>query len=168
MNNWWTEERTESLRKMFAEKMSASEIANALGAYSRNAVCGKLARLGLMRGFGTRHPSAPATKRARARKPKMVNFNRVEAARGRLDPEPFVCRDAADVAPRHLTLLELEEGDCRFPYGEVSYTFCGNLVREGSPYCPAHSRLCYLGIPTPKRAPYVERKGTGGVFGRAA
>lgn len=45
----WTDEITERLREMWAQRMPASAIAAALGAPSRNTVCGKLKRLGLVR-----------------------------------------------------------------------------------------------------------------------
>lgn len=107
-------------------------------------------------------------KRAKTAKPRAINFNRIEAARGRIDPEPFVMR-AVEVVPRHRTLLELEDGDCRFPYGDGPFTFCGNPIKKGSPYCGAHSALCFNGIPVPKRAPHLDLgKGTGGVFRRSA
>lgn len=43
----WSESRVERLRKLWAAGMSASEIAQELGGTSRNAVIGKLSRLGL-------------------------------------------------------------------------------------------------------------------------
>ena len=43
----WTDERTEKLKKLWAEGLSASQIANQLGGVTRNAVIGKVHRLGL-------------------------------------------------------------------------------------------------------------------------
>ena len=43
----WTDERIERLKKMWAEGATASQIADELGAVSRNAVIGKAHRLGL-------------------------------------------------------------------------------------------------------------------------
>jgi len=43
----WTDERVELLKKMWAEGNSASQIAKELGAVTRNAVIGKVHRLGL-------------------------------------------------------------------------------------------------------------------------
>lgn len=43
----WTGERIDRLRSLFAEKLSFSQIAAALGGVSRNAVIGKAHRLGL-------------------------------------------------------------------------------------------------------------------------
>ena len=43
----WTEERVELLKKLWAEGLSASQIAGRLGGVTRNAVIGKVHRLGL-------------------------------------------------------------------------------------------------------------------------
>ena len=43
----WTDERVEQLKKMWNEGQSASQIAKELGGVTRNAVIGKVHRLGL-------------------------------------------------------------------------------------------------------------------------
>ena len=43
----WTEQRVELLKKLWAEGSSASQIAAQIGGISRNAVIGKIHRLGL-------------------------------------------------------------------------------------------------------------------------
>ncbi|MFZ9950639.1 MAG: GcrA family cell cycle regulator, partial [Gemmobacter sp.] len=43
----WTDERVETLRRMWLEGQSASQIAKELGGVTRNAVIGKVHRLGL-------------------------------------------------------------------------------------------------------------------------
>ena len=43
----WTEERVELLKKLWAEGLSASQVAKQLGGVTRNAVIGKVHRLGL-------------------------------------------------------------------------------------------------------------------------
>ena len=43
----WTDDRVELLKKLWAEGLSASQIANRLGGVTRNAVIGKVHRLGL-------------------------------------------------------------------------------------------------------------------------
>jgi len=47
--------------------------------------------------------------------------------------------------PRHLQLVELDAGDCRYPYGDAAegeaITFCGHPQREGSSYCLGHFHL---------------------------
>ena len=52
----WTDERVELLKKMWGEGQSASQIAKELGGVTRNAVIGKVHRLGL----STRSGAAPA------------------------------------------------------------------------------------------------------------
>ena len=57
MNEQWPDERTERLKVLWRQGLSASQIARVLGAgLTRNAVCGKLFRLGL-----ASKPSAPVT-----------------------------------------------------------------------------------------------------------
>jgi len=58
----WTDERVETLKRMWAEGQSASQIAKELGGVTRNAVIGKVHRLGLSnRAEGEEQPAAPAT-----------------------------------------------------------------------------------------------------------
>jgi GcrA cell cycle regulator len=50
-----------------------------------------------------------------------------------------------EIDPRHLCLLDLERGDCRYPYGGdeegEAITFCGHPKRPGSSYCAPHFHL---------------------------
>jgi GcrA cell cycle regulator len=50
-----------------------------------------------------------------------------------------------EIDPRHLSLFELERGDCRYPYGGdeagEAITFCGHPRRPGSSYCTPHFHL---------------------------
>lgn len=57
----WTDERVETLKRMWAEGLSASQIAKDLGGVTRNAVIGKVHRLGLSnRTEGGEAPAAAA------------------------------------------------------------------------------------------------------------
>jgi GcrA cell cycle regulator len=156
----WTEERLENMRDMFADRLSASQIAERFGV-TRNVVCGKLARMGLTRAADQHLSSAP--KKPRVPKHEAVGApagslafkvihsikrKQREAEDGGIDPQPFVCRDAADIVPRHLDLLELAEQDCKYPYGDGPITFCGHPRRKGTPYCPGHCAVAFNGIPT--------------------
>jgi GcrA cell cycle regulator len=64
----WTDERVETLKKMWAEGQSASQIAKELGGVTRNAVIGKVHRLGLSNRVGgggvaeAEDDATPATK----------------------------------------------------------------------------------------------------------
>lgn len=61
----WTDERVEILKKMWGEGQSASQIAKELGGVTRNAVIGKVHRLGLSNRAGS--TAAPAAKPAAAK-----------------------------------------------------------------------------------------------------
>ncbi|MBD9526285.1 MULTISPECIES: GcrA family cell cycle regulator [Paracoccus] len=63
----WTDERVETLKRMWAEGQSASQIAKELGGVTRNAVIGKVHRLGLSNRNedGTEMPAAPAAPEAK-------------------------------------------------------------------------------------------------------
>ncbi|MBB1491232.1 MULTISPECIES: GcrA family cell cycle regulator [unclassified Paracoccus (in: a-proteobacteria)] len=57
----WTDDRVETLKRMWAEGQSASQIAKELGGVTRNAVIGKVHRLGLSnRTESEEQPAAPA------------------------------------------------------------------------------------------------------------
>ena len=58
----WTDERVEILTKMWAEGNSASQIAKELGGVTRNAVIGKVHRLGLSNRATTNTASKSDTK----------------------------------------------------------------------------------------------------------
>ena len=57
----WTDERVELLKKMWTEGQSASQIAKELGGVTRNAVIGKVHRLGLSNRTGGAASAAPAS-----------------------------------------------------------------------------------------------------------
>jgi len=64
----WTDERVETLKRMWSEGQSASQIAKELGGVTRNAVIGKVHRLGLSNRTSGAAP-APAAKPAAKEKP---------------------------------------------------------------------------------------------------
>ncbi|NQY59317.1 GcrA family cell cycle regulator [Cognatishimia sp.] len=81
----WTDERVELLKKMWGEGQSASQIAKELGGVTRNAVIGKVHRLGLSNRATTSTKSDSATK-AEA-KPKAAPKPKA-AAKPKADPMP--------------------------------------------------------------------------------
>ena len=58
----WTDERVETLKKMWSEGQSASQIAKELGGVTRNAVIGKVHRLGLSNRAGAAPAAATSVK----------------------------------------------------------------------------------------------------------
>jgi hypothetical protein len=41
------------------------------------------------------------------------------------------------------TLLELEGGDCRYPFGDGPFLFCGDPAQDKSSYCSGHHEICF-------------------------
>src|ERR1044071_1933610 len=68
----WTDERVELLKKVWAEGLSASQIAAELGGITRNAVIGKVHRLGR-----PGRAKSPSTAAPRPRKPRSSGMIRV-------------------------------------------------------------------------------------------
>lgn len=80
----WTDERVETLKRMWAEGQSASQIAKELGGVTRNAVIGKVHRLGLSNRVGPGAKDEDASEEVVAAAPKAE----APAAAARPDPAP--------------------------------------------------------------------------------
>lgn len=52
-----------------------------------------------------------------------------------------VKKDQSQAKPYNMTIEQLGPKDCRYPYGDGPYTFCGNSCATGTPYCPEHHAL---------------------------
>jgi GcrA cell cycle regulator len=152
----WSHDHSEALRQYLVEGMSYSAIAAAINAkyktsYSRNATIGRAKRMGLS---GPKWPKNLSTRRPRrSRREKATGLHQ---ARERHVPDYFMRipvfeRTKAlklrcvEIVPRHLSLLDLEDGDCRYPYGGdedgEAITFCGHPRQDESSYCTAHFHL---------------------------
>ena len=142
----WTDERVEKLTKLWAEGLSASQIAAQLGDVSRNAVIGKVHRLNLpgraksggavaaARPAAPKRPAAPVAPAA----PRATTFQQARpapaapraaarpapAAKDDFEFEPMVATalpTAGDfVLPTSLklALTELTERTCKWPVGD--------------------------------------------------
>ncbi|MEX0404382.1 GcrA family cell cycle regulator [Aquibium sp. LZ166] len=157
----WTDERVELLRKLWAEGLSASQIAAQLGGVSRNAVIGKVHRLKL----SSRGRAAPAQTRQKKPKPAGAKAPRaassprsmpqtVGATALKVDyqSEPAIRPSARPVESvvvpisRHLKLAELTDKTCKWPNGDPlteEFHFCGNDSLDTGPYCTYHARLAF-------------------------
>jgi GcrA cell cycle regulator len=141
----WTAERVEQLKTCIRAGLSCSRIAAEIGV-SRNAVIGKMNRLGLSR-----------PKKAPAREPEATtgragnggsNVTRIFSQHRivmRLPAEP-----QGQVISLHdgrgCSLLELGPRNCRWPISEPGardFCFCGGTQVEGLPYCAGHARIAY-------------------------
>nr|WP_319247561.1 GcrA family cell cycle regulator [uncultured Celeribacter sp.] len=97
----WTDERVELLKKMWGEGQSASQIAKELGGVTRNAVIGKVHRLGLSNragsGAAAKPAPAPKAKPAAAAAPKPKAEAKPKAAQPA--PKPADTKAEAEPAP---------------------------------------------------------------------
>jgi GcrA cell cycle regulator len=87
----WTDERVEKLKELWSEGMSASQIAKALGGVTRNAVIGKVHRLGLSnRGTttGATQPGKDEVKAAPKTAKPSVEKEKVEEQPKAAAPDP--------------------------------------------------------------------------------
>lgn len=131
----WTEERVEQLKQLWTDGLSASQIARVLGGVTRNAVIGKVHRLGLAGRAGP----------ARAERPRTtVSHRAVRVAAPEpeiIEQDPLVLDDG-----KFATVLTINDRMCRWPIGDPSegeFHFCGQKPKAGSPYCDAHARKAY-------------------------
>ncbi|MDF1710209.1 MAG: GcrA family cell cycle regulator [Paracoccaceae bacterium] len=109
----WTDERVELLKKMWGEGQSASQIAKELGGVTRNAVIGKVHRLGLSNRAGAAPAPAAAAPAAAPKpeaKPKPAPKPVEAKARPAAKPAPRVVEDEVeddveeDVVARQVTV----------------------------------------------------------------
>ena len=165
----WTDERVEALRVMWTEGKSASQIAKELGGVTRNAVIGKVHRLGLSNRVGgmeredengTLDPvvESPAPELAPEATPQPVaprpaGKDAVAPVRSKpagqvMPPQPApseisaeALANLAEVAKkaRRLSLMQLTERTCKWPVGD-----------------PATDDFWFCGLPTVPGKPYCD------------
>ncbi len=149
----WTDERVDLLRKLWTDGLSASQIAAELGGVTRNAVIGKVHRLGLSgRAKGSNQSNTGRRKAAAAKSPsftktqKTSNGNQPRAATQSAPVRPAPVVDVPKPVALMLNLLQLTDSTCRFPIGdpqEENFGFCGSSPRDSDPYCEYHCRIAY-------------------------
>ena len=174
----WTDERVELLTKMWGEGQSASQIAKELGGVTRNAVIGKVHRLGLSNRATTTAkpeakvksaskeevksaaPSEAAIKEPEAKAPISTERRQIIPAGQPLPPQP----SANEISPealakvsevekksKKISLMELTERTCKWPIGDPAtsdFWFCGLPTQTGKPYCEAHVGVAFQPLST--------------------
>lgn len=180
--NWpvspgWCDARVSALKRMWADGLSATQIARTLGCVSRNGVIGKVHRMGMA---GRAKASAPLTRRKAAAPTRPVG---APASPPRPNPRtpppvaaPIPVREPAlatagggmvggvkpGVPPRREAFLPLAGSQprpfverpargCRWPIGEENLSCCLQVEHDG-PYCPTHKALAYA-VPVVRRTP---------------
>ena len=138
----WTEEKTNQLKKLWAEGHTASQIARMLGeGISRNAVIGKAHRLNLAGRTQSRMISSPRINNNQhaQKKGPIIRKRRPRGLRAIVIEKDF--------EPENPTSLEhLTDKTCRWPIGhpdEKDFYFCGRNPMEDRIYCKLHVLHAY-------------------------
>ena len=141
----WTDERVSTLKKLWLDGLSASQIAKQLGGVTRNAVIGKVHRLGLS---GRAAPSQPARQVFKAPRPARPVAQSQPVVRRPVAAEPAampVVYRSEEVGSA--TVLTLGAHMCKWPIGDPSrdgFSFCGRRTGgDDGPYCGEHAALAY-------------------------
>jgi GcrA cell cycle regulator len=151
----WNDERVELLKKLWAEGLSASQIAGRLGGVTRNAVIGKVHRLGLSGRATSPRSASPRPRRNHVprqnRSPSLLFGTRGNTAlKAAYDAEPELLPAPIEelVIPLHerASILTLKESMCHWPIGDPGdpeFHFCGRKKGGAHPYCDYHARMAY-------------------------
>ncbi len=144
----WTDERMKRLKELHTGGFSMSVIGGMLGC-SRNAVVGKIHRMGLAPGGRrtvedvTKVVARQATKTIRSRQK-----NRFPRPTMHSKPLPKPSEPPVEWAPLMIPLEALTDAICKWPMGDAHpFVFCG-LAKDADapariPYCGFHSRLAF-------------------------
>jgi GcrA cell cycle regulator len=159
----WTDERVELLRKLWSEGHSASQVAATLGGVTRNAVIGKIHRLGLS-GRGKANTPIPTARPRPAKVRKVeeetsssvvvmtapVSAPDLEVHSAKPSPSEVLNVAPEDALPDsssdYVTIMDLRDSMCRWPIGDPTspdFRYCGARCSPGSPYCTHHARIAY-------------------------
>ena len=155
VNVSWTDERERELARLWAEGHSASRIAKMMGGITRNAVIGKVHRLGLK---GRAAPANPA--RLKLVKPKAEKKPKAQRGKKNTGKAAFApvyrASKPEDIAPpqKHhaarmaeperagVPIMALGACQCRWPVNDArrgeDHLFCGDKTEPGRTYCAAH------------------------------
>lgn len=142
----WTKEMDAELRQHLDARLSCAQIATMMGrGLSRNAVIGRLHRLGWTGQTYVRVARPKKEKKPKVNTPiiRFVPMNgnssylrmvqSVESELGELR--------CVEIEPRNISLSDLEPNDCRYPYGDSPFLFCGHPAMIGRSYCAPHLGL---------------------------
>jgi GcrA cell cycle regulator len=171
----WTDERVETLKRMWAEGQSASQIAKELGGVTRNAVIGKVHRLGLSNrtngneaGIAEGAAEEPAAESPAAAETAAPPAPEPAAAEAEAELEPAVAEAPArrglvpagqplppgpsEASPEALaTVREVEKRARRLTLMELTERTCKWPVGD-----PATDDFWFCGLPVQPGKPYCE------------
>lgn len=145
----WDERKTRLLEKLWVEDgLSAGEIAMRIPGFSRNAVIGKLHRMGLHK------KKCLNSQRQRNRNPgaskSLAPYPFVKIKKPVLQSYPLPETPPCDVA--RVSFKDLKDDMCKWPVGDPKDAgkdiaiFCGAERIPGQPYCIDHLRRAFPGV----------------------
>lgn len=179
----WSPERVEAAVSLWRAGRSASEVARALGGgVTRNAVLGKLLRMGELKRSEQKPAEPRCTKPPGTNQygePKCPRADRTPSQKVGPREAAIVGRVAADVAARRAenktpaapinvtharTFIQLKNGQCKWPLDMSVHVlatgqslFCGAPVRDiECVYCAAHAKAAYVKAPATIRTEPVK------------
>lgn len=153
--DYWSEDKKLEASKLWADGLSASQIADRMGLVSRNTVIGIASRNRKL--FPKREKTAPRSnvpQRQRKFKPypmiersnvpmlfkrrKVKEAFEIVARKPKPPTPPVESRAPYDAASLHKPLLDLQANECRWPvgHGNHGHLFCGH--EASGPYCAHH------------------------------
>jgi len=129
----WTDERVETLKKMWSEGQSASQIAKELGGVTRNAVIGKVHRLGLSNRAGNGAATPPPAEA----QPEATEKPAATAKKAETKPEPTKAEpEETDAASKSVELIPaVQLDDNGFPMSAARLA----IIPAGQPLPPQPS-----------------------------
>jgi len=150
--SFWTTEREDELRSLWALGLSASQIANRMHTPSRNSIIGKVHRLGLPQ--RRKQPQMTAAQRLQALEVARQRKNELERQRrsGPVGLPKFPWRHKPQEASmdipveQRVSIMELTSQTCRWPlWGDDQREglYCGAATVPGQPYCCGHCALSF-------------------------
>lgn len=171
----WTEQQIQTLKKMWGNGHSASDIAKYLGGgITRNAVIGKAHRLKLSAGAAAARtmPEPPskvsgvvmASIKKISSKKSAAPRSMLRAIQPQSVPDTGLRTTLREPLPRPIDVIKRTEGipvtkagerHCRWPIGDPrspEFRFCGCESVEGLPYCADHARIAYQTVSRKARA----------------
>ena len=173
----WTDERVELLKKLWADGLSASQIAAELGGITRNAVIGKVHRLGLSGRAKSHLSAAPRPRKPRApshmlriaRASIRGNTALAHAYEIEAEAEPELIENVIPIGQRR-THPRTDRGDLPLADRRSRQRRLLLLRRQDAsaslPYCAYHSRVAYQ--PAPTAAASAARRGSASPAASAA
>ena len=137
----WTPERENKLKELWKKGYTASQIAEALGGTTRNAVIGKAHRLNL-------EARASSKKTAPRSNPENIGAPKIKTEKlGRKGKFKALLLDPSFPKENPTILEDLTDEHCRWPLGEKlkpAKFFCGRKPVDKFPYCELHLLYGYV------------------------